>query len=66
MKTMIKSIVKYIILAVVQMIVSGLGVSFVAKHLKINVPVIKLMVDTIIFIVNFIIQREWIFKKGEK
>ena len=60
------SIIKYIILAVVQMIVSGLGVSFVAKYLKINVPVIKLMVDTIIFIVNFIIQREWIFKKGEK
>ena len=62
------SIIKYIILVLVQMLISGITVSFLSEHLTMNVPVIKLIVDTIIFIVNFVIQREWIFKdnKNEK
>ena len=60
------SIIKYIILALIQMIMSGFLVSWISKCLKINVLIIKLFVDTIIFIVNFIIQREWIFKGDRK
>ena len=46
------------------MCVSGLFVSLLAKSLVINTTLIKVMVDTIIFLVNFIIQREWVFKNN--
>lgn len=58
------SIIKYFILVVIQMCVSGLFVSLLAKSLVINTTLIKVMVDTIIFLVNFIIQREWVFKNN--
>lgn len=66
------SLIKYFILVVVQMIVSALSVDLLAYAFGISdsktVP-IKLLVDAIIFLVNFIIQREFIFvgeKKNEK
>lgn len=57
------SILKYFILVVVQMLVSAFVVSGLAKVLNISSTGIKIIVDIIIFIVNFIIQREFIFKK---
>lgn len=57
-----KSIIKYLFLALVQMMVSGLSVSFITKHLNINAPIVKIIIDSIIFVANFIIQREWVFK----
>lgn len=62
------SFVKYAILCVVQMFVSGFAAQYLAKvFTKVNVVVIKLIVDMIIFVVNFIIQREFIFVgKNEK
>ena len=60
------SIYKYILLVIIQMFVSGGIVTALSKITIINVMIIKLIIDTIIFIVNFIIQREWIFKKGDK
>ena len=66
------SLIKYFILVVIQMIVSALSVDLIAHAFSIadnkTVP-IKLLVDAIIFIINFIIQREFIFvgeKKNEK
>jgi len=57
------SMIKYFILVIVQMFVSGFSVSWLDKILNISATLIKVLVDTIIFIINFIIQREWVFKK---
>lgn len=57
------SIIKYFILCVVQMFISAFAVSELFKLLHINSTLIKVVVDTIIFIINFVIQREWVFKK---
>lgn len=56
-----KSMIKYFILVIIQMFVSAFVVSKLFELLKINSTLIKLCVDTIIFVINFIIQREWIF-----
>ncbi|MBE6147921.1 MAG: glycosyltransferase [Firmicutes bacterium] len=62
------SFIKYVILCVVQMFVSGFASQYLAKVFnKISVVVIKLIVDMFIFVANFIIQRELIFVgKNEK
>lgn len=62
------SFIKYVILCIVQMFVSGLSSQFLAKIFKnISVVVIKLIVDLVIFMINFVIQREFIFVgKNEK
>ncbi|MBE6155841.1 MAG: glycosyltransferase [Firmicutes bacterium] len=63
------SFIKYAVLCVVQMFVSGFASQYLAKIFsKVNVIIIKLIVDIFIFIANFIIQREFIFvgKKHEK
>ena len=54
---------KYILLVEMQMFISGLCVTGIAKVVKISTTLIKLVVDTFIFIANFVIQREWVFKK---
>ncbi len=58
-----KSLLKYFTLVIIQMFVSAFAVSELFKIIGINSTLIKLVVDTIIFIVNFVIQREWVFKK---
>ena len=60
-----KSLLKYFILVIVQMLISGLSVTFLTETLNSNAPITKLIIDTFIFIVNFVIQREWIFKNKE-
>lgn len=57
------SIVKYFILVFVQMWVSAFAVSWICKVIPLNPVALKIIVDTFIFIVNFIIQREFIFNK---
>ena len=57
------SIVKYFILVIVQMFASGFIVDALSKHVfSFNPTLIKIIVDSVIFIVNFFIQREWVFK----
>lgn len=56
------SILKYLFLVVIQMFISGASVRFLTNHLMLNTTVIKIIIDAIIFVANFIIQREWIFK----
>lgn len=55
------SFIKYAILCIIQMFVSGISVELLSKVVRINVVMIKLIVDLIIFVANFIIQREFIF-----
>ncbi len=66
------SLIKYFILVIIQMFVSAIGVDLLAHAFGIadskTVP-IKFIVDAIIFLINFVIQREFIFvgeKKHEK
>ena len=57
-----KTIIGYFILVVIQMIVSATLVSLIDKFISVHTGIIKLVVDIIIFIVNYIIQKEVIFK----
>lgn len=57
------SIIKYFILCAVQMFISAFAVSKLFEMSHMNSTLIKVIVDTIIFIINFVIQREWVFKK---
>ena len=59
------TIIGYFILVIVQMIASASFVSIFDKLLKINTSIIKICVDIIIFIVNYIVQKEIIFKKRD-
>ncbi len=57
-----QSFIYYYILVVVQMIISASLVSFIETYIKIFPTFIKIVVDIIIFIVNYIVQKEVIFK----
>ena len=57
------SIIKYFILCILQMFISAFAVSELYKVLNMDSTLIKVIVDTVIFIINFVIQREWVFKK---
>ena len=57
------TIVKYYILCVVQMIISGILVSTIFKLTGLSEVIIKLIVDTVLFIINFRIQRIYIFNE---
>lgn len=56
-----KSMMKYFLLVIIQMFISAFVVSKLFELLNIDSTLIKLCVDTVIFVINFIIQREWIF-----
>ncbi len=58
-----KSFGKYVILVIVQMLVSALSVNYLGRVLSINIVLIKVIIDIIIFMVNFVVQREFIFKE---
>ncbi|MCI9279210.1 MAG: glycosyltransferase [Bacilli bacterium] len=57
------SLIKYFILVIIQMFVSAFVVSGLFKMTHLNSTLLKIMVDLVIFVINFIIQREWVFKK---
>lgn len=63
------SLIKYYTLALPTMLISAFGTGIISTLLQIPensfaVTLIKLVVDTLLFIVNFRIQKRWIFKKG--
>lgn len=58
-----KTIIGYYLLVIAQMIISATVVSIIDKLLNVNTTIIKFFIDIIIFIVNYIIQKEIIFKK---
>ncbi len=61
------SIIKYYILCIIQMFISAGLVSYIFNLIGQNGEVIiKIIVDIILFFINFKIQKEWVFKKGGK
>ena len=60
------SLIKYFILVIVQMLISAFIVSEIFDMFNVNATLIKVVVDAIIFVINFIIQREFIFKNKKK
>lgn len=66
----VKSLSKYYVLAIPVMLISAFGVTGVATLLGIHpdslsVTVIKIIVDTIIFIFNYRIQKLWVFSNKD-
>lgn len=59
----LKTLLKYYLLAVIQMIISGCFVTYLFNLLNISVVLIKIVIDFIIWIINLIIQREFVFKE---
>lgn len=56
------SIIKYYILVIVQMLVSALIVYLINKYLKIISPtIIKFNIEIILFIINYFMQKNFIF-----
>lgn len=60
-----KTIVKYYILVVIQMLVSAFAVDNLYKLIKIDATIIKVPVEFILFICNYLIQKILIFKRGK-
>ena len=61
------SIIQYYILVIIQMILSAVSVNLISKVImEVNVTIIKFFVDVIIFVINYIIQRNYIFKHNNE
>lgn len=56
------TVVRYFSLCTIQMFVSALLVEYVYRKLPVNETVVKGFVDSVLFVINFIVQREWVFK----
>lgn len=61
-----RTFVLYFLLVVCNVLISGYGVGALYTHLGGNVVFIKICVDTIIFILNYVIQQRVIFKNSKK
>lgn len=57
---------KYYALCIVQMLCSASCVSLLCTLLAIPETISKLLVDTLLFLISFQIQKNWIFKEGMK
>lgn len=57
-----KTVVQYYTLVLVQMLISAFSVDFIYTITKFAPSFIKIVVDSIIFVVNFLIQKYLIFK----
>lgn len=60
----LKTIFKYYLLVIIQMLVSAFGVKKLYKMININPTIIKIPVEFIIFICNYLIQKVFIFGRG--
>ena len=66
--SVVKSLLKYYALAIPVMLISAFGVKGICILLSVPdnsiiITLIKVIVDTILFIINYNIQKKWIFKK---
>jgi len=61
----VKTIIKYYILVVIQMLISAFVVDNLYELLNINATFIKVPVEFILFICNYLIQKLLIFKRGK-
>lgn len=58
-----KTLIQYYILVIIQLAVSTSLVLFFKNVVKIDVTIIKVCIDVLIFVVNYVIQKIIIFKK---
>ncbi|MDO5564359.1 MAG: bifunctional glycosyltransferase family 2/GtrA family protein [Eubacteriales bacterium] len=59
-----KSVISYFSLVVINMMISAYLVNMVSKYyFHHSIVLIKILIDTILYVVNFIIQKQFIFKK---
>ncbi len=58
-----KQIVLYYLLVVINVVASSLAVNYIVKILLWNETLVKVCVDTVLFFLNYIVQRELIFRK---
>lgn len=56
------SFIKYFCLAVLNVTLSGVLVTFVYDKMSFDVTLIKISIDTLIFVINYFIQKILIFK----
>lgn len=59
-----KTLLKYYTLVIIQLTISATITKLLNNCITLNIVIIKIIVDIFIFIINFIIQREIIFKKN--
>lgn len=59
----ISTAIKYYCLCIIQMLISGVGVTYLFKVSEMNEVGLKLIVDVLLFLLSFQIQREWVFKR---
>lgn len=59
-----KTLLKYYTLVIIQLNISATITKLLNNYITLNIVIIKIIVDIFIFIINFIIQREIIFKKN--
>ena len=60
----LNSSVKYFSLVVVQMLISGFVVDTICEYVTFNAVFIKVPVEIILFVTNYLIQKYLIFKKN--
>lgn len=60
------TLLRYYTLAIVQMSLSAFGVYGIFKLLGGSETLIKIVVDCLLFVISFQIQREWVFKKTRR
>lgn len=61
-----KSLAKYYILCGLQMCCSAAGVNLLFMLLHINATILKIIVDSVLFLCSFRLQRRWVFKREDK
>ena len=62
-KKISNTIIKYYALCIIQMLISGILVSIIYNLLGVSEVIIKILVDTILFFINYRVQRLWIFNE---
>ena len=55
------TVAKYYMLSLIQMCISALGVSFLYNQFHQGEVVIKMIVDSLLFVTSFRVQRDWVF-----
>lgn len=62
----IKALVGYYILVAINVVISSLCVNAIVKGAGWNETATKLLIDMVLFVMNFVIQREFIFKNKKR
>ena len=58
----ISSLIKYYFLVIIQMFISGCSVTYLYSLINLPIVLIKIIIDSLLCIINLVIQREFVFK----